>query len=37
MEIPIIVCGHQNDWSVDNAEDALPSGERLFVSALVEG
>ena len=27
MESPIIVCSHQNDRRVDNAEDALPKGE----------
>jgi hypothetical protein len=37
MESPIIVCNHQNDRSVENAEDALSRGEKLFVPALVEG
>ncbi len=36
MESPIIVCSHQNDRRVDNAEDELPKGERMFVTALVE-
>ena len=33
METPIIVCSHQNDWSVDNAEDVLPRDEKPFVAA----
>ncbi len=37
MESPIIVCSHQNDRRVDNAEDALPKGERMLVAALVDG
>jgi len=36
MERPIIVCSHQNDRSVESAEDALSRAERLFVAALVE-
>jgi len=32
----MIVCSHQNDLSVETAEDALSRAERLFVPALVE-
>ena len=31
----MIVCSHQNDLSVETAEDALSRAERLFVPALV--
>ena len=36
MESPIIVSNHQNDRRVDNAEEALPKGERMLVAALLE-
>src|SRR5438445_12919688 len=34
IESPIIVCSHQNDRSMENAEDALPRTEKLFVAEL---
>ena len=37
MDSPIIVCSHQKDRSVDNAEDALSKDERLFVAGPGEG